>query len=141
MPPHDSRYMESERFIPMGGPGAGPTLVEDLGLSKPLWKNEIPQAWALHECLMEGRIPLLMKGLLLQGAYMLERSGDAWHFRKLDDEYANTAPLNWTGISAISGRTLADLIPKDMMPPQGMDWVTHLDKIRHELRQAERRDF
>ena len=51
---------------------------------------------------------LWLDGKLMQGGYCLEGSGDDWHLRKLDDEYASIVETDWTGRSAISGKTLED---------------------------------
>lgn len=110
--PHNPRYMLSERYILPGRPGAGPTIVEDLGTAKPLVKGYSSQDLALHESFLKGRIPLQMGGRTLKGGYVMERKSRHWQFRKLDDGYAIATPLNWTGISPISGKTLQDFIPK-----------------------------
>lgn len=108
--PENPRYMFLERCIQKGKPGAGPTLVEDHGKTKPLDHRSSSQAWALHHDFLAGRVHLLMDGRIIKGAYAMERHGLEWQFRKLKDKHARTTPLNWTGVSPISGKTLEDLV-------------------------------
>jgi hypothetical protein len=56
-----------------------------------------------------GKNGSLLEGKLLQGGYRFEGSGDDWHLRKLDDAFASMIEPEWTGRSAISGKTLEEL--------------------------------
>jgi bifunctional non-homologous end joining protein LigD len=107
--PHDPKYILSERRIPAGQRGAGPTLVEEFGWLRPISGNSISQSQQLHEMFLSGRMDLWLEGKLLQGGYRLEGSGDDWHLRKLDDEFGSMLEPEWTGRSAISGKTLEEL--------------------------------
>jgi|GEM_PF-826592 len=120
--PHNPRWMFSERFIRPGNPGAGPTIVEDYGKARPLVKGYSSQDLAFHESFFKGRIPLFLDGQILQGAYVMERGIQGWQFRKLEDEAKTPMKLDWTCVSPISGRTLEDLIPADIIRI-GRSWV------------------
>lgn len=107
--PHDPAYMMSERRIPLGQRGAGPTLVEEFGWLRPMMCESASQSEGLHEQFLSGCMNLWIEGKLLHGGYRLEGRDDNWHFRKLNDEFASQIEPEWTGRSAISGKTLEEL--------------------------------
>lgn len=107
--PHHPRWMYSERCIPQGKAGSGPTLVEDFGRAMPLRQGAGSQDQRLHDAFIEGRIDLRFEGGALQGAFVLCRDGEDWWLWKVEDEYASKEPHGWSGVSPLSGRTLDDL--------------------------------
>lgn len=108
--PHDPKSMLAERVIPDGQPGAGPTLVEEFGWVMPLALSSVSQAQSFHEQYCEGRIELWIEGSNLRGGFVLEGRGERWRIRKLVDEFASVTEPEWTGKSALSGRTLDELM-------------------------------
>jgi len=107
--PHDPKHMLSERVIPEGQPGAGPTLVEEFGWVMPMPASNLSQARSFHEQYLDGRIELWIEGSRLRGGFVLEGRGERWRIRKLADEFASTIEPEWTGKSALTGRTLDEL--------------------------------
>jgi hypothetical protein len=102
--------MLSERRIPFGQPGAGPTMVEEFGWLRPMSCHLGSQSQQFHDEFMSGRIDLWIEGKLMRGGFRLEeRKEDEWQLGKLDDEFTASVQPEWTGRSALSDRTLDDL--------------------------------
>jgi DNA ligase D-like protein (predicted 3'-phosphoesterase) len=106
---HDPRYLLSERRIPKGKYGAGPTLVWDHGLYRPVSSGEGSHSLMVCESLRRGRLDLELFGKRVRGAYRLQRFGTDWRLRKLSDEFASESERFFDDRSIISGRTLEQI--------------------------------
>lgn len=107
--PHKSEDLYSERRIPEGFNGAGPTLVEDCGLCTPQNGGSRSQETLFHCAFLAGRIDLLLEGHILHGAFRFERVRSVWRIRKIADAHASVLQPEWPGRSVLSGRLLSEL--------------------------------
>lgn len=107
--PHDPRYLYSERRIPEGRKGAGPTLVEDCGRCRPVHGGTDSQDSLFHEAFVAGKIDLAFDAHILHGEFRLERYGSVWGLRKLPDAHAASGLWPWTGRSILTDLSLDDL--------------------------------
>lgn len=105
---HKARYLESERRIPDGDPGAGATMVWDFG---PYWPMNVrgSSAHRVVEELRRGRLDVWLEGKRLRGGFRFELMGRGWRFTKLHDEYAISGSKPEPDVSVVSGRTLAEI--------------------------------
>lgn len=109
MPDHDPRYLLSERKIPKGSPGAGPTMAVDTGGYAPVLRQ-----YSTHDlemiCQLAGAdVHLELTGTFLKGGWRLCRSGDDWRFQKVADEHASNTRLLTLDKSIRTGKSLGDL--------------------------------
>jgi bifunctional non-homologous end joining protein LigD len=108
MEDHDPQYLLSERRIPIGMPGAGPTMVWDHGTYSPLNLSAGPLDRRVRQALDRGLLDIRLYGRRLKGAFRFKVSGPDWLLVKLDDEFATLAAPLWEDISVVSGRRLSD---------------------------------
>ncbi len=83
---HQLKYLLSDRIIPEGVPGAGPTVVGDKGVYRFLDDG------TGYEQFARGHISIYLSGELLNGAYSLRRVGsrpDDWLWVKGPDNYVD----------------------------------------------------
>jgi len=109
MADHDPKHMMSERRIPKGSVGAGPTMPVDTGLYAPIFRQ-----YRIHEeeiafQLAEGDLRMQLTGTYLQGAWRLWAKRGQWRFQKLPDEYASKTTLLTLDRSIRTGKSLSDL--------------------------------
>lgn len=117
MEDHDPTHLESERVIPEGEVGAGPTMPVDLGTVVPLLQTaETYELDALKQ-IAKGDFRFTLHGHHLQGAWQLrQRQGMYWGLYKLEDEHASTTRVLTLDRSIKTGRTLEEL-PLSIAPP------------------------
>jgi bifunctional non-homologous end joining protein LigD len=107
---HDPRYLDSERVIPEGRPGAGPTMPVDLGKAVPIVKTYSTYEQDLLDQIARGDVRFMMNGQHLRGAWQLfSRDRRSWNLRKLEDEHASTSRILRLDRSVKTGNTLDDL--------------------------------
>lgn len=113
MPDHDPKYFESERVIPEGQPGAGPTMPVDLGTYVPQGEMDSTYDCMTIAQLLEGDFRFTLFGTHLQGGWQLARKrADLWLLRKLEDEFASTDRVLVLDRSIKTGRTLDEVVKK-----------------------------
>lgn len=79
---HDLEYIYSERVIPEGHYGAGPTMVWDWGMWSPRCDNPA-------KALEEGALEFELFGVRLKGRWILVRKkSDQWELTKVMDKHA-----------------------------------------------------
>lgn len=107
---HDLRYLGSERRIPEGQYGAGPTMPVDLGVYAPIVKTYTTYELEILDQLAKGDLRFTLNGTHLRGGWQLRwRNGDSWDLRKLDDEHASTTRILKLDRSVNSGKTLDEI--------------------------------
>jgi bifunctional non-homologous end joining protein LigD len=115
MPDHDPKYLVSERIIPKGKPGAGPTIVWDKGA----W-IVAPGYEDIPACMRNGRLEFVFNNAKLRGKWVLQRRpGNAWRVENAEwdlikqaDEFARERSMPDICVtdpnSVVSGRTVDD---------------------------------
>ena len=107
VPHHSPKYMHSERRIPEGQYGAGPTIVWECGTYAPLLLEDGSQTQALRRAYRFGRLEFELCGKKkLNGGWLLERDGNLWSFSKLDDAFTSAGDPDWDDLSVLSGKSL-----------------------------------
>jgi bifunctional non-homologous end joining protein LigD len=110
MEDHDPSYLESERRIPEGEYGAGPTMPVDLGTLVPLVQAEETYELEALAQIARGDFRFTLEGHHLKGAWQLRlRQGKYWGLHKLPDEHASTTRILTLDRSIKTGRTLEEL--------------------------------
>ncbi len=103
---HDLEYIYSERLIPEGYYGAGPTMVWDWGLWMPCCDNPA-------EALQEGKLEFELYGERVRGRWILSENDNKWGLMKLMDEHAQLGDFNGLvtkyTTSVKTGRTMEDI--------------------------------
>jgi len=106
---HALRYALSERVIPPGQYGAGPTLVWDYGVYRPAGQVLADQHEAqLVNDLSSGLLKIELFGKKLKGVWVLERHDEERTFQRDEHDTTSIAP-QWSDRSVISGDSLDDL--------------------------------
>lgn len=107
---HDPRYLESEHVIPVGSPGAGPTMPVDLGKCSPIIRTHLTYEQEMLDQIAQGDFRFMLNGRHLKGAWHLfSPAGEFWRLRKLDDEHASTTRILRLDRSVKTGNSLDDL--------------------------------
>lgn len=107
---HDPKHLESERVIPEGEPGAGPTMPVDIGDVVPILQREESYELDALGQIAKGDFSFTLHGHHLQGAWHLRRrQGQYWGLHKLEDEHASTTRVLTLDRSVKTGRTLEEL--------------------------------
>ena len=110
MEDHDPGYLESERVIPEGLPGAGPTMPVDLGSFIPIVCTHATYEMDILSQIDEGDFRFFMTGRHLKGGWqLLRRGGRFWDLRKLEDQHASTTQVLELDRSINTGKTLSEL--------------------------------
>ncbi len=78
---HDPRWLLTERRIPQGYSGAGPMLVWDHGLFRPVVDHEGSHSLAVCKALRRGWLDFELFGERLRGLYRIQRFGEDWRLR------------------------------------------------------------
>jgi len=107
---HDPQYMLSERRIPPGQYGAGPMLVRDYGVYRPLHHSEGSHSQTVCDALREGQLDFELFGQCLRGGYRFQRFGLEWRLRKLHDKFAREQILFPDALSVLTGRSLQEIV-------------------------------
>lgn len=134
---HDLEYRHFEGAIPEGGPGAGPVMIWDEGTYVP--ELEVTKGVreevsireeaerVASESLREGNLKFRLYGKKLKGSFALVRTAglagkESWLMIKHRDEYSQQGyDANDYDISAVSGRTLAQIAGQTTMDPLPID--------------------
>ncbi|AIE85022.1 DNA polymerase ligase N-terminal domain-containing protein [Fimbriimonas ginsengisoli] len=107
---HDPRYIDSERKIPEGQPGAGPTMPVDLGGFAPILRTYSTYELETLDQISRGDFQFTLTGRHLKGGWQLQRGqGDYWDFQKMDDEHASTSRVLVLDRSFKTGKTLEEI--------------------------------
>lgn len=117
---HPLEYRNFEGVIPEGNYGAGEVIVWDQGSFESRWPSKKPssdQTKQLLGDLKRGHITFVLHGKKLKGEFALIKNPkfakDSWLLVKKDDEFARVTDITKNNKSVKSGKTIADLKPKE----------------------------
>lgn len=97
---HDLKYLLSERCIPPGLYGAGPTLVWDHGI----YRSQLGTEEDIYRQLLEGCLEIDIQGVRLNGRYRISGRGEQWRIQRVSGE-----PVPTSNHSVLTGRTLNEI--------------------------------
>jgi DNA ligase D-like protein (predicted 3'-phosphoesterase) len=111
---HPRDYAEFEGVIPEGDYGAGPVIVWDYGV----FLNQTTKqgtAVPIEQAIDHGHVVVWLQGVKLRGGFALSRfkeeaGKEQWLFMKVRDTEAKHGEPTWENTSALTGRTLDDVI-------------------------------
>ena len=106
---HDPKHLLSERRIPKGQPGAGPTMPVDTGTYAPVVELYSTHDLEMLHQLGRGDMYLLLQGRHMQGLWRLWGTGEHWRLAKMPDEFASTTRELTLDVSIKTGKRLSDL--------------------------------
>lgn len=105
---HPRRCLNGEGRIPEGSYGAGPMIMWDRGVYRPVAAPDMSHEFAILEGMRCGRLELMLHGVKMRGGWVLRRHAERWIFGKLDDEFASS-DQQFSPRSVLSGRLITDL--------------------------------
>lgn len=110
---HPMDYAGFEGSIPKGQYGGGPVIVWDAGLYHNLTSGRRDEIRPMREAIDRGHVKVWLMGEKVQGAWVLQRTGDdrQWLMVKVKDAAADPTldPVRDDPFSILSGRTVADV--------------------------------
>ncbi|MES1147118.1 MAG: DNA polymerase ligase N-terminal domain-containing protein [bacterium] len=105
---HNPRYLLSERCIPEGQYGAGPTLVWDKGEFKPKFCTEETEELSVYKQLLNGQLDFELDGARVKGLFRLTGHGENWRLTRLSEATEQHQEPNDMR-SVISGKSLDEI--------------------------------